>query len=80
MVLFLSCIDLADDCRRKWDRWTVRRDVIGIASSGIGRTLSYVVSGTSGKTPVLLQARFDWLAPRMMVFLLSCIDLWYVLP
>ena len=42
------------DCyRRKCDRWTVRRDVIGIASSGIGRALSYVVSVIPGKTTVL---------------------------
>ena len=40
-------------CRRNCDRWTVRRDIIGIARLGIGRALFYGVSVSSGKNTVL---------------------------
>ena len=38
-----------DCCRRKCDRWMLRRDVIGIACSGTGKTVSYDVSAVLQK-------------------------------
>ena len=64
------CVRSSEDCyRRMCDCWTVRRDVIGIASSGIGRALAYVVSVIPGKTTVLPQQRLDWLDPRLTFLL-----------
>ena len=54
----------------------MRRDVIGIAISGTGKTLSYDVSAVPAKTAVRPKNRLARLYLRSIRLASYCIDLW----